>query len=182
MFHSAIIRVASEALDGYPAFISQSEKVIQHGVHHIITVPSGQVCLVWHEGEARILGLESVSLSLVPHPGTASATATSSTSSAAPAAIQSSASAAGTTQSSARRYIIESANFRLASVEEDGYEPWALQVREGVCVCERERALRVCEYRVWMTFAPFILSLFSHRRRSSMDRRPQSQWKMARSL
>jgi hypothetical protein len=25
-----------------PAFISQSEKVIQHGIHHIITVPSGE--------------------------------------------------------------------------------------------------------------------------------------------
>ncbi len=41
VFHSLVVRVASKELDGYPAFVSQSDRVIQHGLHHIITVPSG---------------------------------------------------------------------------------------------------------------------------------------------
>ena len=53
MFHSPIIRAASMVLDGYPAFISPSERVIQHAIHHIITVPSGlcasgvKACCAW---------------------------------------------------------------------------------------------------------------------------------------
>jgi hypothetical protein len=42
VFHSPVFRVASMELDGYAAFIPQSERVIEHGVHHIITVPSGK--------------------------------------------------------------------------------------------------------------------------------------------
>ena len=43
IFHSPIIRPATVELDGYDAFVNQSELVIQHAVHHIITVPSGSV-------------------------------------------------------------------------------------------------------------------------------------------
>lgn len=48
--------------------LCQSQKVIQHGTHAIVTVPSGQVCLVWHEGNARILGSELVSVTLLGPP------------------------------------------------------------------------------------------------------------------
>ncbi len=145
VFHSAVCRPASMELDGYPAFISQSENVISHGIHHIITVPSGQVCLVWHDGEARILGLESVLVSTVPPPGGSFSTGPAS--SAAPSTASSTASAArgsgsgyvpvpaaasggaGSSASSVRRYVIESPNFRLASVAQDGYDAWVAQVR-----------------------------------------------------
>jgi hypothetical protein len=46
VFNSSVFRLASMEKDGYGAYISQSEKVIEHGVHHIITVPSGNVSLV----------------------------------------------------------------------------------------------------------------------------------------
>jgi hypothetical protein len=41
VFNSPVFRLATMEKDGYTAFISQSEKVIEHGIHHIITVPSG---------------------------------------------------------------------------------------------------------------------------------------------
>ena len=42
VFNSPVFRLATMEADGYPAFINQSEKVIEHGIHHIITVPSGE--------------------------------------------------------------------------------------------------------------------------------------------
>jgi hypothetical protein len=42
VFNNATFRIASKDKDGYDPFVSQTEKVIEHGVHHIITVPSGE--------------------------------------------------------------------------------------------------------------------------------------------
>ena len=85
---------------------------------------------MWHDGEARILGLESVSLTSVPQPGASTAAGTLPAPAAAAAAA---APAAGAGPSGAaagsRRYVIESANFRLANRVDDGYEPWAPQVQ-----------------------------------------------------
>jgi hypothetical protein len=112
------------------------------GIHHIITVPSGQVCLVWHDGEARILGSELASWSVSSLPGAAStgvvgagAAATASSSATSASAPTASAAAPPAPPSappaphvSQRRFEIESSNFRLASVELDGYNAWASQV------------------------------------------------------
>lgn len=101
---------------------------------------AGKVCLVWHEGEARILGSELVSATPLPVSGhtssSASATATASTITAvaAPPAPSSAAKSgkAGAKgpdaeNTVARRYVIESPNFRLASVPLDGYSAWSNQ-------------------------------------------------------
>ena len=85
---------------------------------------------MWHDGEARILGLESVSLATVPPPGT-----TSSAASVARVPVPAASAAAAPGASTVRKYVIESSNFRLASVAEDGYDAWAVQVRILVAVC-----------------------------------------------
>jgi len=132
VFNSSTVRLATQESDGYTAFISQTEKVIEHGVHHIITVPSGKVCLVWHEGEARILGSELVSATPLPPPGSVATLAAAAPSPASSAPVAGRAKTTGGKKESeetsvARRYVIESANFRLASRELDGYSAWSNQ-------------------------------------------------------
>jgi hypothetical protein len=96
---------------------------------------------VWHEGEARILGSEIVMATPLPHPGavtTTPATASGAPSSVTAPPVASSSSSSLTAfgkkkgdqkeqESSARRYVIESTNFRLASVAVDGYSAWSNQ-------------------------------------------------------
>ena len=69
VFNSPVFRLATMELDGYPAFINQSEKVIEHSIHHIITVPSGKPraasVLLSAEGHFQVYSTTSAALYLL---------------------------------------------------------------------------------------------------------------------
>lgn len=88
-------------------------------------MPSGSICCVWHDGDARILGSETLSAMRLAPPGkTADAPPVFTAVSALGAAGDPDASVVTPPGKAARRYVIESSNFRLADNERDGYPAW----------------------------------------------------------
>jgi hypothetical protein len=102
-------------------------------------VPAGQVCLVWHDGNARILGSELVPVTLLGPPGSVASFQRGEERDGG-SAVPIAASSGTSTMVSAkyddsgeirpvagRRYEVQSTNFRLAAKELDGYDAWAYQ-------------------------------------------------------
>lgn len=90
---------------------------------------------MWHDGNARILGSELVSVTLLGPPSSVPSFSRGTEGEPVPtgsSAVSMYDDSLEIRPVSGRRYEIESANFRLANKETDGYDAWASQVC-GLC-------------------------------------------------